>query len=85
MSVVSRVVPQVSPHKISRGDLTMEYDETLKLGNTTVHIVYPSLTEEEKEQRVREMYRTAWTVWNSLSVERRLQINTEYETRPKTV
>ena len=81
MSVVSRVVPQAPPHMINRGGLAVEYDETLKLGNTTVHIVYPSITEEEKERRVREMYRTAWTIWNTLSVERRIQINTECQAR----
>lgn len=81
MSVVSMVVPQDPPHKISRGGLPVgkNYDETLKLGNTTVHIVYPSITEEEKDRRVKAMYRAAWNAWNSLPVERRLQINAECE------
>lgn len=53
------VVPQVSPHKIPRGDEPVETenkksvpDRTIQIGNATCHIFAPkNLTPEEIERR----------------------------------
>lgn len=42
------------------------YDETYKIGNTTIHIVAPNPSEEEKEAVLNELYRVAWEIWESV-------------------
>ncbi len=57
-----------------------KYDATYHLDNTIVHIIAPSyMTTVEKERILREFYRYAWDIWNSLPVEERLRINAEYD------
>lgn len=40
-----------------------KYDATYQYGGTTVHIVAPKLTDEEREQRLAEIQRTIWILW----------------------
>lgn len=74
------VVHLDKPHMIKRGDhMERKYDATYYLGNTVVHIVSPPpMTDEEKEEVLREYRYHAWEAWNKLSVEERLRINAEY-------
>lgn len=41
-----------------------EYDMTLKIAGTTIHIIAPKITEEEKGQRLDEINNVIRTLWN---------------------
>lgn len=68
----------------SRRDASMDeqkYATTLKLGNTTVHIVAPPTPPKEKiEQILSEYHAAGWAIWNSLSDEQKRKINKESNT-----
>ncbi|SMO63805.1 hypothetical protein [Melghirimyces algeriensis] len=40
-----------------------EYDATYQIGNTTIHIVAPDLTEEERQRRLEEVKKVIWSLW----------------------
>lgn len=40
-----------------------KYDATYQYGGTTVHIVAPKLTDEEREQRLAEIQSIIWNLW----------------------
>lgn len=64
LALDSREVHNRSQHKINRGDLIVDkYDETLKFGNTTVHIVYPKdITPEKQQKALKELNAAAWRI-----------------------
>jgi hypothetical protein len=40
-----------------------QYDETMKIGNTTVNIIYPApMSDEELERRIDEFCAAAWAI-----------------------
>lgn len=43
-----------------------EYDATYQTGGTTVHVVAPRITEEERQDRLNEVQQVIWTIWNEL-------------------
>ena len=54
---------QAKQHRLNRGDPMQKYDETLQLGNTTVHIVYPEpMSDETLEQRIKTFCLAAWEI-----------------------
>ena len=67
------------PHIVNRGDgMGPKYNATYKFGKTTVHIVAPPpISDEEKEEILREYDRAFWAAWKSLSIKERLRINAE--------
>lgn len=75
----SRAVHINHQHIDNRGDgVEQKYAATYKFGKTTVHIVAPPpMSEEAKEEILREYDRAFWAAWNSLPVEERLRINAE--------
>lgn len=53
-----------------------KYDATYKFRKAVVHVVAPAaMTEEEKQKRICEFHHAAWEAWNSLSEQKRLEIN----------
>ena len=67
MIKTSRVVPATSPHKHNKGDVMdtkkEKIAETIKLGNTTIHFIEPPpLTEEEKEQILKDYHNAGWAI-----------------------
>lgn len=58
--------------------MTVKYDATYKIGNTTVNIVAPkNQTEEEKEKVLDEFHAVGWSIWNSLTDEQKKETNNE--------
>lgn len=58
--------------------MEQEYAATYRFPDSkaVVHVVAPlPLTEEEKENVLREFHLAGWAAWNSLSPEERRQIN----------
>lgn len=54
---------QALRHMHHRGDDMKKYDETMKLGNTTVHITYPEpMSNEELERRIKDFCLAAWAI-----------------------
>jgi hypothetical protein len=49
-----------------------------KIGNTTVEVVAPNITEEERRRRLEKMQKVAWLVWNSLPDYEKERINQKY-------
>ncbi|MFD1425463.1 hypothetical protein [Kroppenstedtia sanguinis] len=45
-----------------------KYDRTYQIEGTTVHIVAPRITEEEKEKRLDEVQRVIQKIWNDLEL-----------------
>lgn len=57
---------QAKQHRLNRGDSMKKYDETLQLGKTTVHIVYPEpMSDETLEQRIKTFCLAAWEILGS--------------------
>ena len=44
-----------------------QYDATYQLGNTTVHVVAPRITDEEHQRRLDEIQRVAWILWEGIA------------------
>ena len=61
-------VPQTQQHRhLTRGDESVNYDMTLRIGNTTVNIVAPPpMTEEEKERILDEFHAAGWAILEEL-------------------
>lgn len=45
----------------------MQEVKSYKIGNTTIELIAPQISEEEREERWAEIERVAWMIWNSLS------------------
>lgn len=45
----------------------MQEVKSYKMGNTTIELIAPQISEEEREERWAEIERVAWMIWNSLS------------------
>lgn len=41
-----------------------KYDATYFIGNTTVHVVAPQITEQEKKRRLDEIQKINWVIWD---------------------
>ena len=60
--------------------MEQKYDATYQFDRVIVHIVAPSpLTEEEKNQILREFCAAGWEDWNAIPEEERLKTNAEYD------
>lgn len=47
-----------------------KYDETYKIGNTTVHVVAPPpMTHEEKERILDEFHQAGYKIWQKICIE----------------
>ena len=58
-----RAVPMSSRHKINQGGVPVKYDKTIKIGNTTIHIVAPPpQTEEEIDRILDEYHKAGWAI-----------------------
>lgn len=56
-----------------------KYDIIYKFGNTTVHVVAPSIiTEDEKQKIIKEYEQIGWEIWQEiLGKEKGLEVNIE--------
>ncbi|WP_169713555.1 hypothetical protein [Paludifilum halophilum] len=43
-----------------------EHDATFKIGNTTIFVVAPKITEEERQARLEEVKQVIWIIWREL-------------------
>ncbi|MFD1425469.1 hypothetical protein [Kroppenstedtia sanguinis] len=43
-----------------------QYDATYQIGGSTIHVIAPQITEEERQRRLDEVQRVIWTIWNEL-------------------
>lgn len=74
----TRVVPVTPPHRYNRGDESMKYDKTLKIGKTIVHIVNPpQITQEEIEQVLKDYHTAGWAIIDELVEKEDPLVNTE--------
>lgn len=39
---------------------------TYQIGNTTIHVVAPEVSKEERQQRLEEIKRIIWVMWNDV-------------------
>ncbi|MCS1350277.1 hypothetical protein [Mechercharimyces sp. CAU 1602] len=49
----------------------MREDMTLQVGGTTINIIAPKITEEERVERLDEVQRVIWRLW--LDIEQKIQ------------
>ncbi|SDZ00126.1 hypothetical protein SAMN05444416_11185 [Thermoactinomyces sp. DSM 45892] len=54
-----------------------EYDATYKIGNTTIHVVAPKITEEEKQRRLEEIKCTIISLHTNQQIRREIARNTK--------
>jgi hypothetical protein len=54
------------------------FHQRYKIGNTTVEVVAPHITEEERRRRLEEMQKVAWMVWDSLPDHEKERIHRKY-------
>ena len=62
-------VPVTSSHRhIIRGDVSVKkYAQTMKVGNTTIHIIEPqNVTEEQQAKVLADFYRAGWAIVDEL-------------------
>jgi len=57
-----------------------EYAATYHFGEMTVNIIAPpTMTDERKQQILKEWCNAFWAIWDSLSIEEKLNFNAEAE------
>ncbi|PTM59582.1 hypothetical protein [Desmospora activa] len=47
-----------------------KYDATFQIGGTTIHIVAPQITEDERHRRLDDVQRVIWAIWRSIETEK---------------
>lgn len=56
----------------------MQEVKLYKIGDTTIQLIVPQISEEEREERWAEIERVAWMVWHSLTEEEKDRIAKKY-------
>lgn len=60
------------------GDVPVKYDKTIKLGNTTVHIVAPPpKSDEEIKKILRELHNVGWSIIDELAEKEEQALGTD--------
>jgi hypothetical protein len=54
------------------------FPQRYQIGNTTVEVVAPHITAEERRRRLEKMQKVAWMVWDSLPDHEKERINRKY-------
>ncbi len=55
-----------------------EKGRVYQIGNTTIELIAPQISEEEREERLAEIERVVWMIWSSLSEDARERIAKKY-------